>query len=52
MPPRRFQRRPSMESLVARVDQQRPGEITGDTIPTGFASVDRLLGGEIGRAHV
>src|SRR5437870_13869259 len=49
MPPRRFQRRPSMESLVARVDQQRPGEITGDTIPTGFASVDRQLGGELRR---
>src|SRR2546427_546467 len=49
MPPRRFQRRPSMESLVARVDQQRPGEITGDTIPTGFASVDRLLGGGLRR---
>src|SRR3989441_3940799 len=47
--PRRFDRRPSMESLVARVDQQRPGEITGDTIPTGFASVDRLLGGGLRR---
>jgi replicative DNA helicase len=27
------------------VDQQHPGAITGDTIPTGFASVDKLLGG-------
>src|SRR2546421_10886334 len=49
MPPRRFQRRPSLESLVTRVDQQRPGEITGDTIPTGFSSVDRLLGGGLRR---
>src|SRR3989449_11089726 len=49
MSPRRFDRRPSLESLVTRVDQQRPGEITGDTIPTGFASVDRLLGGGLRR---
>src|SRR5436309_11118450 len=49
MTPRRFERRPSLESLVTRVDQQRPGEITGDTIPTGFASVDRLLGGDLRR---
>src|SRR2546422_420018 len=49
MTPRRFERRPSLESLVTRVDQQRPGEITGDTIPTGFASVDRLLGGGLRR---
>src|SRR5438128_836442 len=49
MTPRRFERRPSLESLVTRVDQQRPGEITGDTIPTGFASVDRLLAGGLRR---
>src|SRR5206468_438 len=49
MSPRRLERRPSLESLVTRVDQQRPGEITGDTIPTGFASVDRLLGGGLRR---
>src|SRR5438034_23261 len=49
MPPRRMERRPSAESLVARVDQQRPGEIAGDTVPTGFPSVDRLLGGGLRR---
>src|SRR5207244_11266305 len=49
MSPRRFDRRPSLESLVTRVDQQRPGEITGDTIPTGFSSVDRMLGGGLRR---
>jgi replicative DNA helicase len=35
----------SLESIVQRVDQQRPGEITGDTVPTGFPSLDKLLGG-------
>ena len=49
MSARRFAKRPSLESLVQRVDAQRPGEITGDTIPTGFASVDRLLGGGLRR---
>src|SRR3977135_3111696 len=49
MPPRRMERRPSAESLVARVDQQRPGEISGDTVPTGFPSVDRILGGGLRR---
>lgn len=45
MSTRRLAKRPSLESLVQRVDQQRPGEVTGDTIPTGFPSVDKLLGG-------
>src|SRR5438046_2027694 len=51
MPPRRLERHPaaSPEALVARVDQQRPGEIAGDTVPTGFPSVDRLLGGPLRR---
>src|SRR5256885_15746217 len=49
MPPRRIDRRPFAESLVARVDQQRPGEIASDTVPTGFPSVDRLLGGGLRR---
>lgn len=42
-------KRPSLQSLVQRVDQQRPGEITGDTIPTGFDSLDKLLGGGLRR---
>ena len=45
MTTRRQQQRPSLESLVQRVDAQRPGEVTGDTVPTGFASVDKMLGG-------
>src|SRR5436190_12055881 len=49
MPPRRMERRPFAESLVARVDQQGPGEIAGDTVPTGFGSLDRLLGGGLRR---
>ncbi len=49
-PARRFEKRPpSLDSLVERVDAQRPGEITGDTIPTGFGSLDKLLGGGLRR---
>ena len=44
-PARRLEKRPSLDSLVQRVDAQRPGEITGDTIPTGFGSIDKVLGG-------
>ena len=44
-PARRFEKRPSLDHLVERVDAQRPGEVTGDTIPTGFGSLDKLVGG-------
>jgi replicative DNA helicase len=46
---RRVPKRPSPESLVARVDQQRPGDTPGDTVPTAFPSVDRMLGGGLRR---
>ena len=46
---RRLAKPASLESIVERVDQQRPGEITGDTIPTGFPSVDKLLGAGVRR---
>jgi len=46
---RRLAKQISPDAIVDRVDQQRPGEITGDTIPTGFPSVDRLLGGGVRR---
>jgi len=46
---RRLPKPASLESIVERVDQQRPGEITGDTIPTGFPSIDKLLGGGVRR---
>ncbi|HEV8266339.1 MAG TPA: DnaB-like helicase C-terminal domain-containing protein [Gemmatimonadales bacterium] len=49
MSTRRLVKRPSLESLVERVDAQRPGDVTGDTVPTGFASVDKLLGGGLRR---
>src|SRR5437899_9082370 len=51
MTSRRFPKRPSpsLESLVDRVDQQRPGEVPGDTVPTGFPSIDRILGGGLRR---
>ena|SRR5436190_7028389 len=48
-PARRFEKRPSLDNLVERVDAQRPGEISGDTIPTGFGSLDKLLGGGLRR---
>src|SRR5256714_10534058 len=55
MTSRRFPKRPSQspahspESLVERVDRQRPGEVSSDTIPTGFPSIDRLLGSGLRR---
>ncbi len=53
MSTRRLEKRlpspPSLESLVQRVDAQRPGDVTGDTIPTGFASADKMLGGGLRR---
>jgi len=50
-PARRFEKRPppSLAALVQRVDAQRPGEITGDTVPTGFGSLDKVLGGGMRR---
>src|SRR6266699_536416 len=49
MSPRRFEKRPSLESLVHRVDGQKPGDLGIDTIPTGFPSADKLLGGGLRR---
>src|SRR2546427_2328768 len=49
MTTRRFPKRPSLETMVERVDQQRPGEVPGDTVPTGFPSIDRILGGGLRR---
>ena len=31
------------------MDQQRPGDVPGDTVPTGFPSIDRMLGGGLRR---
>src|SRR5258708_24455325 len=49
MSTRRLPQRASLDSLVQRVDAQRPGEVTGDTVPTGFASIDKSLGGGLRR---
>jgi replicative DNA helicase len=49
MTSRRLEKRPSLESLVERVDAQRPGELASDTVPTGFPSIDKLLGGGLRR---
>lgn len=35
----------ALESLVGRIDQVPPGGIAPDTVPTGFPSLDRTLGG-------
>src|SRR2546423_2042221 len=48
-PARRFEKRPSLDALVQRVDAQRPGEITGDTVPAGVESLDKVLGGGMRR---
>lgn len=45
----RLPRRPTLESLVQRVDNHRPGDVPGDTVPTGFPSLDKLLGGGLRR---
>ena len=42
--PRRIERQ-SLQNLIRQVDEQPPGECSPDTVPTGFASLDRLLGG-------
>ena len=39
----------SPEAIVERVDQHRPGDVPTDTIPSGFPSLDRLLGGGLRR---
>ena len=46
-PSRRF--RPSIEAVVHQVDATLEGTPRPDTIPTGFASVDKLLGGGLRR---
>ncbi len=46
-PSRRF--RPSIEAVVHQVDATLDGEPRPDTIPTGFPSIDRLLGGGLRR---
>jgi replicative DNA helicase len=49
MSTRRLPRRPSLEAVVKRVDAHPPGAVPHDTVPTGYPSVDRLLGGGLRR---
>ncbi len=46
-PSRRF--RPSIETVVQQVDATLDGQPRPDNIPTGFPSIDRLLGGGLRR---
>ena len=39
----------SLESVVARIDATEPGTIAADTVPSGFPSLDRVLGGGLRR---
>lgn len=41
--------RDSLTNLIVQVDNQRHGEPPPDTVPTGFPSVDRALGGGLRR---
>ena len=38
-----------LETLVARIDESRPDVPSPDTVPTGFPSLDRMLGGGLRR---
>ncbi|MDH4045480.1 MAG: DnaB-like helicase C-terminal domain-containing protein [Gemmatimonadota bacterium] len=44
----RLERR-SLQNIIQRVDGQASGALPPDTVPTGFASVDRQLGGGLRR---
>ena len=39
----------ALQSLVERIDGVPPDGIAPDTVPTGFASLDRTLGGGLRR---
>ena len=50
--PRRTKRPPAgteslLETLVAQIDRREGEERAADTVPTGFASVDRILAGDL-----
>src|SRR5215470_7895573 len=38
-----------LESLVARIDDSHPDVPSPDTVPSGFPSLDRMLGGGLRR---
>ena len=39
----------SLESVIARIDATEPGSVAADTVPSGFPSLDRMLGGGLRR---
>ena len=41
--------RDSLTNLIVQVDNQQSGEVPPDTVPTGFQSVDKALGGGLRR---
>ena len=41
-----------MEALVARIDAMAPGAPAPDTVPSGFLSLDRMLGGGFRRQDI
>jgi replicative DNA helicase len=43
--PSRIRRGAALRSLIDRIDASAAGQPVADTVPTGFPSVDRLLGG-------
>jgi replicative DNA helicase len=52
--PKRSDRTPDslLEKLVARIDARVPGTPAPDTLPTGFPSLDRVLGGGVRRGDL
>ncbi len=45
----RYGSRSLVGSIVAEIDARAAGKLPGDTVPTGFASLDRLLAGGLRR---
>jgi replicative DNA helicase len=39
----------SLASVIARIDATDPGSVAADTVPSGFPSLDRMLGGGLRR---
>ncbi|HXV91199.1 MAG TPA: DnaB-like helicase C-terminal domain-containing protein [Gemmatimonadales bacterium] len=52
MTPRRPGRRAPADAIVARLDAHPRGRPGGDTVPTGFVSIDKALGGGLRRGDL
>ena len=42
----------SLEAVIARIDAIEPGSVAADTVPSGFPSLDRMLGGGLRRGDL